>query len=168
MLPPFVRTLEKANGKVYIDPVGSKLNTEIMPAGGITSSGKWIPLSLNEDGTLPSPSVMAGIPYYDDAQEPTDPGVEQLLISATVPVGVTRYISSVIVKTRVTGSFEILAGAQVIGSGRTGPGGSPTMNFTPARPLSAGVEYKVNFTSRPNSPVQSVECYLQADDITTS
>lgn len=164
--PDYTRTIDRATGKVQIDP-NTKIPTTGIPALGLTLSGQWVPLLLNDDGTLvDSGQTSMFTPYFDDSIDDTDPGVEQTLIDEVVPDGMTRYLSSVILKTRVTGSFQILAGLEVIGSGRTGPGGAPTMNFNPMRPLSAGTEYKVNFTARTNSPVQSVEAYVQANDLT--
>lgn len=163
MSSPYVRTVDKPTGKVTIAPSPSNIPTTGVPPLGLTNSGNWVPFSLNDDGTLPMDGISM-VPHFDDVAAETDPGNLQELINNTVPEGVTRNLSSVILKTRVTGSFQVLANDLVIGSGRTGPGGSPTMNFNPARPISSGTEYKVFFTSRDDSPVTDVECYVQAND----
>lgn len=166
MPSPYTRTIDQATGKIYINPNTGK-NSELYPMGGLTSTGIWVPIALNPDGTLVQEGSSTSInPHFDDVQEDTTPGLVQTLVDNTVPVGVTRYIGSVILKTRVTGYFEILANGELIGSGRTGPGGDLGMNYTPMRPLIAGTEYLVTFKSRANSPVQSVECYVQANDLT--
>lgn len=161
--PTYDRTIDKSSGNVYINPVPpGNPPTQGIPPLGLTEEGNWVPFLLNADGTIPA-GIM-GTPHFDDAIDDTTPGDEQTLIDETVPDGVTRNLNSVIVKTRVTGSFQVLSNGELIGSGRTGPGGSPTMTFNPARPLSAGTEYKVVFTSRIDSPVQSVEAYAQSSD----
>jgi len=166
MSPGYKRTIDTATGRVYIDPNTGK-PTEIVPSGGLSPSGLWVPLALNEDGTLATTDIV-GVPHFDDAIEETTPGVEQTLIDETVPDGTTRNLSQVLVVTRVTGVFQVVSGDVVIGSGRTGPGGTGPMTWSPPRSLAAGTEYQVLFQSRENSPPQDVEAYVQATDMSTS
>lgn len=162
----YKRTIDTATGRVYIDPNTGK-PTEAVPAAGLSPSGLWVPLAMNEDGTLATSDIV-GTPHFDDAQDETTPGVEQTLISQTVPAGTTRNISQVIVATRVTGVFQVLSDDEIIGSGRTGPGGTGPMTWSPPRALAAGTEYQVIFQARDNSPPQDVEAYVQATDMSTS
>lgn len=167
MPPPYNRTIDTASGRVYIDPLTGK-PTEIIPSGGLSPSNQWIPIKVAEDGTVFVESGgMVGTPHFDDSIQDVDPGVDQVLIDHIVPANTIRNVSQVLVVTRVTGIFTVVANDEIIGSGRTGPGGTGPMIFNPPRPISSGVEYQVIFTSRLNAPVQSVECYLQASDIST-
>lgn len=172
MVPPYERIVDRSTGKVQISPININdtppIPTTGVPALGLTQDGLWIPFLLNSDGTLPAPGSMTTmVPHFDDIATDSTPGVIQELLNNTVPSNVTRYLSNVIVKTRVTGSFEVLANGSVIGSGRTGPGGSPNMNFNPMRPLVTGTVYEVQFTSRDDSAETDVECYVQSNDINT-
>lgn len=168
---PYDTHVDISSSNFYVRPITKPPGddqAQVYPAGGLTLEGKWVPLQVNDDGTLPAPGSIASMtPHFDDAQVDTDPGLEQLLIDQTVPDGVTRYLSSVILSTRVTGIFYVLANGSLIGSGRSGPGCTPIMTFNPMRSLAAGTDYQVLFTSRPNSPIQSVECYVQANDVNT-
>lgn len=169
MAPPYTRRIDKPTGKVYIDP-NAGIPTQIVPAGGLTPDGLWVPLNVLDDGTVVTiaGSDNAGVPYFDDAIQTITPGVQQTLLDVIVPDATKRYLSQLIIATRVTGVFWIMAAGAVIGSGRTGPGEDSMMSFYPPRPIMAGTEYMVLFTSRLNAPVQSVECYLQASDVASS
>jgi hypothetical protein len=161
-LPPFIRTLR--TGNVYIDP-DTGMPTQIIPGALLTPSGVWVPISGDENGMfVQMSSGIDGTPHFDDAQMAITPGQDQTLIDGVVPAGVTRSIGQILVVARVAGIFTVLANGAVIGSGRTGPGCFGLVPYNPARPLVAGTEYQVIFTSRLNAPPQSVECYLQATD----
>lgn len=164
-MPPFKRTVDKPTGKVYIDPL-TGIPTELVPAGTLTPTGAWVPLMSDENGVLfvQSDTTMVGTPHFDDSQNDITPGLEQTLIDETVPANTTRNLSQLVLSTRVTGAYSVMAGAEMIMSGRTGPGTFPVIPFSPPRPLEAGTEYQVLFTSRLNAPVQGVECYLQSTD----
>lgn len=164
----YTRSVDKPTGKVYIIPAGTQVPTEAVPAAGLTADGSWVPLLVGPDGTLfVETNGMSGTPHYDDAEAEVNPGVEQTLVDQTVPSGIVRSVSAVRVVTRVTGSFAVMANGEMIGSGRTGPGEDGRMLFSPPRPLTAGTEYEVLFTSRLNAPAQGVECYVQASDVST-
>jgi hypothetical protein len=168
--PPYIRTVNNPTGNVYINPE-TNIPTQIVPAGALSTSGVWVPILSDDSGvvyTQDGSSMVSGTPHFDDAEFETTPGEPQTLIDGVVPDNVSRAISQVQVVTRVTGSYAILADGVMIGSGRTGPGGTGHFTFSPPRPIAAGVEYQVQFTSRLNSPVQSVECYLQATDSAAS
>lgn len=165
MAPLYTRTIDRPSGNVYINP-NTGVPTQIVPAGGLTDTGLWVPLKLNADGTISATvTENQGTPHYDDAVATTTPGVEQTLIGQTVAAGNTRYLYQVILATRVTGIFEIFSNGDLIGSGRTGPGCVPVVTFLPARPVMENILYEVKFTSRLNSSAQSVECYVQAADV---
>lgn len=170
MPSPYVRTISGSFNDVYIDPSPTRgpppQPTQIFPAGGLTKGGQWVPWQLNDDGTPVVPGA-GGASYYDDVFETTTPGAPQTLVEQTVPPGTTRTLMQVIVITRVTGAFQVLADDALIGSGRTGPAGTGPMLWTPARSLAAGTIYKVLFQSRADSPAQDVEAYVQATDTTS-
>jgi hypothetical protein len=95
----------------------------------------------------------------------TTPGVEQTLLSLTIPALTTRFVHQVVVVCRMEGSFRVLSDSSLIGSGRTGAAQSNVaFNFSPPRPLLAGSVLDVLFESRPNSPVVDVEVFVQAAD----
>lgn len=169
MASPYIRTLVGSFNDVYIDPsptVGPPPRpTQIYPAGGLTPQGTWVPLAINPDGTLPSEGGTGANGHFDDAAETTTPGALQTLISATVPDGITRSLYQAIVVTRVTGDFQVIAGGEIIGSGRTGPAGTGPMVWNPGRPLAPGTAYEIIFQSRSGSPPQDVEAYVQAVDV---
>ena len=160
--------VEAAGGsKVYVNPQAPSqgVNTEVMPAAGLTADGKWIVIAVNPDGTLPPPGSVMGAAHFDESQQDVTPGADQVLVDQLVPAGSTRTLSQVMVVTRVTGSFSVLQNGSVIGSGRTGPGCLGLMPFSPGRTLAPGDGYQVTFRSRPGAPEQSVECYVQATDV---
>lgn len=158
-------------GNVYWDPgnpiddqPSNGIQTQIRPIAGLSPGGIWIPYKVTDDGAMPvDTGGVGGTPTFDDFQDTTTPGIEQTLISNSVAVGKIKKLSQVLVITRVTGEFTVSNGAQVIGSGRTGPGCDGRMLFTPARPITGS--YTVKFTARAGSPAQDVECYVQATDV---
>lgn len=108
----------------------------------------------------------SGTPYFKEASAPSTPNVEQDLIVVSVPAGKVRNLQQVVVACRMEGKFRILVGGELKGSGRTGAA-EPNASFcwTPAMPVAAGVEIKVVFKQRNNSPPVDVEAYLQASDV---
>ena len=167
MSSPFQRQISGSFNEIYIAPFPApKTFSQIFPAGGLTKDGLWVPLFLNPDGTLPIENT-GGTPHFDDNALETDPGVLQNLIDVVVPANTTRTLYSAIVVTRVTGTFQVIAGGVVVGSGRTGPGGTGPMIWNPGRPIAAGTEYKIAFQSRSGSPPQDIEAYVQSLDVAT-
>lgn len=112
-------------------------------------------------------SVDGGSPVFvDSGAIQSTPGVQQTLITSTVPSGKIRYLQQVILSCRIEGTFEILANGVLVGSGRTGAS-LPTVQFpyVPPRPFVAGTVITVKLTTRTGSPSASVEAYLQATDV---
>lgn len=117
--------------------------------------------------SIPVYEATPGTPFFAEADQVITPGVEQELISCVVPAAISRELMRLSVICRQEGSFDVLAGAVKIGSGRTGAA-IPNVSFvwTPGRPISAGITIKVKFTARTGAPVTSnVEAYLQATDV---
>lgn len=106
-----------------------------------------------------------GTPIYIEATAATTPGVEQALISASVPVGMTRYLHQVIVVCRMEGKFKVMVGYAVVASGRTGPASSSAQFvWTPPRSVASGSQIQVLFQARDGSPGVDVEAFIQASD----
>ena len=104
-----------------------------------------------------------GTPAFVDASETTTPGVEQTIISYTVPALQTFNLLNVAVICRQESAFQVFADASLIGSGRTGPA-SPNVNFSyrVARSFPAATIIEVKATARSGSVAAPIECYLQA------
>jgi hypothetical protein len=103
-----------------------------------------------------------GDPQFSDYQGVTTPGIEQTLISYTVPAGKTFNLLNAMVICRFESKIRILGDGSQIGSGRSGAA-VPNVNFPfrVARSYSSGKIVEVKATARSGSPVADIECYLQ-------
>lgn len=119
------------------------------------------------DSDTPVPVVLSaggGAAFFADAQTLTTPGVEQTLITTTVPVGKIRHLSKVIVSCSTRGAFVIEAGGSVIGSGRTGAAEKNTFfEWVPRREVAAGVTIDIKHTAA-SGVASDIEAYLMAAD----
>lgn len=115
--------------------------------------------------SVPKITAFSGTPVFFEMSSLTTPGVEQTLVSFTVPAETTRMLHRVIIVCRMEGSFRVLSDGSVIGSGRTGAA-QPNVffDFTPPRPVSEGTVIDVLFEARTNSPPVYVEVFVQAAD----
>lgn len=95
------------------------------------------------------------------------PGVEQTLISTTVPADTTRRLDLAVMVSRFEGTFRIYADSELIGSGRTGPGQKASFAWDPKRPFLEAAVIELKFTQRQNSPPQNIEAYLMGIDTNT-
>jgi hypothetical protein len=112
--------------------------------------------------SVPKRQLPLGTPYFVDAKGIGDPGIDKVILTDTVLSG-TRNLTQIIVTCRMEGVFNILAGSQVIGSGRTSAAApNVPFGFDPWRPLPSSTILKVIFRQRDKSPPASVEVYLQA------
>lgn len=116
--------------------------------------------------SVPKFSAFTGTPVFFEVSSSTTPGVEQTLISLTVPAATTRFLYQVVVVCRMEGVFKILSDSYLIGSGRTGAA-QPNVAFlfNPPRPTSAGSVVDVLFEARVGSPVVDVEVFIHATDL---
>jgi hypothetical protein len=118
------------------------------------------------DGTIPVSESEAGDPVFEDAQSVTTPGIEQTLISTTVPALKLRKLKKVIVTCRQPGKYKIDDGSVIIGSGRTGAANLDSeFKWEPRRDITAGTTLNVKFTADSASPASDVEAYLMASDL---
>lgn len=99
---------------------------------------------------------------FDEAITITTPGIEQTLISYTVPALKTFNLLNVVVVCRQEATFKIIGDGSQIGSGRTGAA-NPNVNFPyrVARSYISGKLIEVKATARSGSSAADIECYLQ-------
>lgn len=129
------------------------------------NQGKFFILR-SENGVLPISVSEAGDAVYDSFVGVTTPGVEQALISSVVPTGKMRKITSAVVSSRSYGSYYVLAGSDIIGSGRTGPEKSKdSFLWNPRRVAMAGEVISLKFTAHASSPVNDIEAYMMSSDL---
>lgn len=103
-----------------------------------------------------------GTAVFVDAQAASTPGLEQTLLSYTVPASVVLNLLSMQVICRMESFFEIYGDGVLIGSGRTGAA-TPNVNFAyrVARTFETGSIIELKITARTGSAVTSIETYLQ-------
>jgi hypothetical protein len=106
---------------------------------------------------------LAGDPKLDTGSEPTDPGNEVEVIRKTIDVGKKRELTQIFLSSNVSGKMEVFHGTDSIATGRTNPG-HPGVFFSwlPSRPIAAGETVSVKFTALANTPVATVEAFLQS------
>lgn len=117
----------------------------------------------------PIPVILATVSdngiFIDDTAD-TTPGTAQNLCSNTIPAGTKRYLVTASLACRSDGVFDVYAGSDKIGSGRTGAA-CPNVGFVwnPVRPIAAGVVVKIVFTARLGAPTSTVDAFIQAIDV---
>jgi len=146
-------------------PVGNSLSPNVVQG----FQRRRLHTMVDNGPTEPIPVAFSvpGVPVFmDSPSNLSNPGSNVTLIDVTVPVGVTRYLTTFVIACRVEGTVQILSGASVILSGRTGPA-SPTFSFSwnPSRPIPTGTEIKVQFKAVVGTPIRDVEAYLIATDV---
>lgn len=103
-----------------------------------------------------------GDALFQDFSGTSTPGIEQTLISYTVPVGKTLNLLSVYVISRQESSFKIEGDSLLIGSGRTGPANPMGLfEYRIARSFSSGKLINIKAAVRAGAPPANIECYLQ-------
>ena len=103
-----------------------------------------------------------GDPEFIDSSAVTTPGLEQTLLSYTVPVSKTLNLLAINVACRQEALIKIFGDGALIGSGRTGPA-SPNFNYPyrVARSFVSGKIVEVKATARSGSAIASIESYAQ-------
>jgi hypothetical protein len=157
-----------ANSALLMDrgtPLGNSLSPNVVQG----SQRRRLHVFIDNGSGEPIPVAfsVAGTPVFmDSPANSTVPGSYVTLIDVFVPVGKTRYLTTLLLTCRVEGEFQVLSGASVILSGRTGPA-SPTFSFgwNPSRPITTGTEIKVQFKAVVGTPIRDVEAYLIATDV---
>ena len=116
--------------------------------------------------SVPKFAIYEGTPVYLQVETTTTPGVEQTLITSTVPAATTRTLHRLSICCRMESSYKVFADGQIIASGRTGAAvPNSDFAFTPPRALDEGTVLEVVFQSRSGAPAVDVEAYLQATDL---
>lgn len=105
--------------------------------------------------------------FYSKFEGTSTPNVQQTLISVTVPPDTTRALTKAIMVSRFEGFYKIYADSVLIGSGLTGPGQTPSFEWSPQRPIAEGVLIELKFTQRDQSPINDIEAYLMGVDTAT-
>lgn len=103
-----------------------------------------------------------GAATFIDSETLTTPGLEQTLISYTVPAPFHFNLLSMQLACRSEASFKIYGDGSLIGSGRTGAA-APNVNFPyrVARTFLSGKIIEVKATARDGSAVAAIEAYIQ-------
>ena len=110
----------------------------------------------------------AGSAKFVDYQGNSNPGNWQVLINETVPTGKKYYLLKLFLSYRYEGLMQVYIDSDLVGSGRTGPGEKNIgFDWAPFRTATAGAVVKVQFRAHSNRPIDSVETYLQAREVTT-
>jgi hypothetical protein len=114
-------------------------------------------------------SVVAqqGVAFFKSNQTDTTPGSWQVLINETVGSGKQINLLRVDLTCRMDGVMEIYIDSDLIGSGRTGPAEKNIgFDWTPFYPAAVGEVIQVKFRAHSNKPIDKVEAYLQARELT--
>lgn len=103
-----------------------------------------------------------GTPFLVPSEAATTPGLQQTLVSYTVPALTVLDLYKVSVVSRVHGKFRVNLDGSLIGSGRTGPSISELSKFdwSPRLTATAGQIVEILFTSMTGTPISEVEAYL--------
>lgn len=103
-----------------------------------------------------------GDPLFQDFSGLSTPGIEQTLISYTVPAGKTLNLLAVYVISRQESTFKIEGDSALIGSGRTGPANPMGLfEYRIARSFSSGKLINIKASVRAGAAPGDIECYLQ-------
>lgn len=106
-----------------------------------------------------------GVLALKHASSSTTPGVQQTLITYTVPASLSHDIHRVAVSCRQDGKVLIESNGSVVGIVRTSPAKSDAVFiWTPPVTAATGQIVSVKFTARSGSPVTDVDSFLMADE----
>lgn len=120
-----------------------------------------------EDGTIPVSFSEAGDPVHLKFAGVSTPGVEQTLITDTVPVGKKRRMSKIYMTGRQPGTYKLEDGSGIIATGRIGAARLvDTFSWEPRVELVAGTTITLKFTSLSGTPASDIEAYVMASDLT--
>jgi len=120
-----------------------------------------------DGGTLPvSIAGEVGDPVHLTYNGLSTPGIEQTLISSTVPVGKSRNMSKIYMSGRQPGTYTIDDGTNIIGTGRIGPSNLvSTFRWEPRLELVSGTSTNLKFTSLSGTPASDIDAYYMALDV---
>lgn len=119
-----------------------------------------------EDGTIPVSQSEAGDAVHLTFAGISTPGIEQTLITSTVPVGKRRKMTQLYVTGRQPGTYRLDDGSGIIASGRIGPAIlKDVFRFEPRQEFAAGTTLTLKFTSLAGTPASDIEAYVMASDL---
>lgn len=109
-----------------------------------------------------------GDPFFLDASMLSTPGIDQTLLSYTVPVGQKLYLSTLSSSLRIEGFLKVLLEGSLIGSARSGAA-KPDVSFTwsPRREVLPGETVQVVYRQRASSPIVEIAAHLMGLTINT-
>lgn len=106
-----------------------------------------------------------GVPFFAEDTIAGVPASQETALTFTVPTGIIRKLTQVVVSSTIRGLFKVYADSDIIGSGRLGPANlNVSFQFSPPRPIAAEAVVTVTFEAPADAPVASVDCYVQASD----
>jgi hypothetical protein len=132
-----------------------------------TATGKW-EFASGSDG-IQDVAIVGNIsvsengdPVFAEANTVTTPGIEQSILSYTVPASMSLNLYAIKFICRQSCTFQVYGDSALIGSGRTGPSENNIyFDYRIARQFSAGKIIEVKTTARTGLPATEVEVYLQ-------
>lgn len=120
-----------------------------------------------EDGVIPVSASEAGDAVHDTFTGISTPGIEQTLITSTVPVGKKRKMTRIYMTGRQPGTYKVEDGSGIIATGRIGAARLvDVFRWEPRLELAAGTTITMKFTSLAGAPASDIEAYLMASDLT--
>ncbi len=150
-------------------PRTGNLNTDYTRATGEDADGHVF-VNINASPNDPVPVTLSTISsgtkkFFDATQVASTPGVQQTLITTVVAVGKTLQLCRLNMSTRQPGCVVIEAGGSTIGLLNTGASGlNAKFQWTPSRPIAAGVTINVKFKQFGSTPISEVSAYLMATE----
>lgn len=136
-------------------------------AGVEEDSDTWKFARIDDKGNLHVKTSLgvAGDPFFQVYEGQTTPGIQQEIINVTVPEDKTRHLSLFRISTRQSGTYQILAGADTIASGRLNPMIiNDIFEWKPSYPVSENTVIKVMFETFSGRPVSDLDAYLMGVD----
>lgn len=112
--------------------------------------------------TVSLTSSTAGMNVFKDSSGTlSTPGIQQTLITYSVPVGKTHELKTLNLSTFQPGTIVIEAGGSIIGKMRSAASAiNPTFKWEPGRSFSAGTLIEVKYTQRSGTAASDVDAYL--------
>ena len=119
------------------------------------------------DGVIPTSSSEAGDPFFADGLHLPTSGSETTVATFIVPAGTTRKLIKVQINSFHPGSWTILDGASIIGSGKIHPGHPESIfEWSRRREIAALSTITLKYTARGGQTASDVRYHIMGSDIT--
>lgn len=119
-----------------------------------------------ENGYIPITISESGDSIHLRYSGVSTPGLEQTLITTTVPAGKQRKLTKLYVTGRQPATYKLSNGVDTIASGRIGPAKLvDVFRWEPRESIAAGTTLTLTLTSLSGTGASDVEAYLMASDL---